>query len=105
MSATQYINAAEFMQHLKENNLYIVHGDELAQNRLAEQREKQRRLMKKLAISFADAIAAGFFPVKTSQGLRHWNKQGKFLKGEVYKAKNGHWMIMASAIKRLGYAE
>ncbi len=101
-----YISISDFMQHLRENGLVIASAAELEASRLVALREAQRKLMRKTAISFADVIKAGFVPgITTNQGLIHWVKAGKFLKGETYQEKNSRWMVLTSALRRLGYAE
>jgi hypothetical protein len=100
------ISIPDFMAHLRSEGLVIVSAAELEASRLLAERESQRKLMRKKAIAFAEVIKAGFIPgITTNQGLVHWVNSGRINLGEAYKETNGRWMLMTSALRRLGYAE
>ncbi len=107
------VNITDFMAHLRDNRLVIVSEDLVYKRALADAEEAKayqlrllrQKLMRKNAIPFADVIKAGFFDLTSIQGLKHWVNAGKFSKGEAYTATNGHWMLMTSALKRMGVAE
>lgn len=95
-----YINAAEFMQMLKENSLVIVSAAEFEMNAVL----KRKRLLKKTALSTSEIIESHFFPIKTNKALIDWTISGKIKPTEFYQEQNGRKriMILTAALIRLG---
>jgi len=99
------ISIPEFMAHLKAEGLVIVNVNDIAMASDYQRRETQRKWLKKQVIPFTEVIRAGFFPLTSVEGLHHWRRDNKFKENEVYQDSKKRWMMMVSAIKRLGYAE
>lgn len=95
MADNQVVSVAEFMQHLKDNNLVIVRQDELEKN--AEINRMQ--LLKRKDLSLSEIVKAKFFNVKDTETLRRWCLSGKFSKDGFYQLQNGQFRILTTAIK------
>lgn len=99
MSAVQYINVADFMQHLKDNNLVIVaKGDVELNNDIL-----RANLLKRKSLSLTEIVNAQFFPVKDSESLRRWCLNGKFPEGSFFQLSNGKYKVLTSQIKKMIY--
>jgi hypothetical protein len=99
------ISIPEFMAYMKTEGLVLVRADELEAAKYAQLREMQRRYMKRKSLMICEVIEAKLLRVQSSQGIRHWIKEGKILPTEAYQDTNKVWWVMTAAIKRLGYAE
>jgi len=99
MEANSFVNVADFMQHLKDNNLVIVKQDELEKN--AEL--KRAQLLRKKDLSLSEIVAAKFFKVIDTETLRRWCLNGKFTENGYYQLKNGQFRILSTAIKMVLY--
>lgn len=108
----QLINANDFMDafvsRLKAEGLVLASASELEAAKQLRLRERQRVLMRRKAISFADAVDAQLVSVKTRSGLVEWVKSGKLTEMvDCYQEPKGkkQWMILTAAVRRLGYTE
>jgi hypothetical protein len=99
MTATQYINVADFMQHLKDNNLVIVAQGELEMNNEI----RRAKLLKRKSLTLSEIITANFFNVTDSETLRRWCLNGKFPKDSFFQEKNGTYRVMTAQIKEMIY--
>jgi hypothetical protein len=99
MSAIQYINVADFMQHLKDNNLVIVNQGELELNNEIV----RGKLLRRKSLTLSEIISAKFFNVTDSETLRRWCLNGKFPKDTFYQDKNKVYRIMTAQIKAMIY--
>lgn len=99
---SQLIEIAAFMQHLRDEGLVIVRAEELGLIGAAKTADFRRRMMRKRAISFAEALEMKIFPPATRQGLQEWVERN-LTKEEWYTEAKGNRrrMIMTSAISRL----
>lgn len=105
MSATQYINAAEFVQHLKAEGLVLVNASELAELKMLELQDKRRRYLRQPALTFKQILDAKLLPVTSKKGIESMIDRGNIKQDEVLRPKGGTRKILTSALKRLGITE
>jgi len=102
---SEFVNVADFMEHLKRNDLVIVSRKDLLNSSKIELDLLRRDLIKKKDLSIKQIIDAKLLPITTKSGVRNWISVGKFKDNEVFKTSVGEIRILTSAIKRLGYVE
>jgi len=93
------VDVKDLMEHLKTNNLVIVHKDDLRIKELLEERnllKKQKELLKQAAIKPGEAIKYKLVKDVKAQGLRGWVE--KHYPEALLKDDNGHFSIVTYAI-------
>jgi hypothetical protein len=95
------INVSDFMDHLKSNDLVIVHradyDSKKVSNRIDENAER-KRIMKLDAITVGQVVKYKLLPYTTFNGVK---KSNLFNEGEMFQDVTGKYMVCTSAIKRL----
>jgi hypothetical protein len=92
-----YVNAADFAEYLRMNNLIIVSKQdlELSADIL------RNKLLKKKWLSLSEIITAKFFKYKDSETLRRMCLDGRIPKDAFTTLENGQYRICTQHIKTM----
>jgi hypothetical protein len=103
MSATNYINANDFIETLKSHGLVIVSIREFEAGKDAA----RKRLMKRKSLCLKEISDHRLLPVKNKKTVNDWIINGKIKPNETYQESTGRKrvMILTTAIRRLGYED
>lgn len=98
-----FINATEFINHLKEHNLVIVSKTELDRISVVKLQQKRSDLLKKKSLTLSELLKLELLPVTSKQALRKWIENEKIKPNEILHTSEGVIKVKVSFLERLGY--
>jgi hypothetical protein len=99
MKPNTYINAAEFLETLKNKGLVIVSAAEFE----AGNEFLRAQLMRRKDLSLKEISDSGLLGKKHKRTIQRWIDCGKIKTGEWHREDSGKVKVLTVAIKRLGY--
>lgn len=104
MQPINVIQADEFLNYLKDNDLVIGRASDFVGNLEFDLQVKRANLKKAKAVTLKQILDAKILNFTSKRTLNRWIESGKIKNGEWYKCeKTNRTMILTSALVRLGY--